>query len=103
MTFKTVYHLARRARYKFIEPDYCHFVFQGFRIEALQEKDNYIVCVCKGGAAKKTNDNHNFNDMIVCIKDKKDSFVYNDKLYKRLDDELRKYMKTHEKWFNSTK
>ena len=97
LTCKIVYQLARRARYKFIEPTYCHFVFQGFRIEALQEKDNYIVCICKGGARRKTNDNHNFNDMVVYIKDKKDSYVYNNKLYARLNDELGKYIKNHKK------
>lgn len=99
ISYNNIIELAKRARYKNISPDYCHFVFQGYRIEAIVDKDNYIICVCKGGSPKKTNDIHNFNNQIIFIRDKSEQIIYNQVFLSHLSEELYKYIRRNKHWF----
>ncbi len=99
--YKTALIAAKRAKYKTIREKYCYFVFQGYRIEALIDKESEIVCIVKGGSSRKTNNDRSFTDQIVFISDAKlnKAIIYNDKLFKRLMSMFSKFMHRHSKCY----
>lgn len=109
MTYDMINTLARRARYKNIEETsnikYCHFVFQGFRIEAIEETDNhyFIICICKGGSPKSTNSLGNYNNQIIYMRDNFGECVFNKDKYDNLMKSLQLYVRNHSKWFTKDK
>ena len=109
MTYDMINTLARRARYKNIEETsnikYCHFVFQGFRIEALEETDNHyhIICICKGGSPKSTNSLENYNNQIIYMRDNLSERIFNNDKYGKFMKSLQSYTRNHSKWFTKDK
>ena len=72
INYDVIYELSRRAKYKSISEDknFCYFVFQGVRVEAVRDASGYyMICCCKGGVAKKTNRTDTYNDKIFCMAD----------------------------------
>lgn len=93
--FNMLYTIAKRRRFKYFHTysnvKYCHFVFYGYRIEMLKEKNYYIICICKGSTFQKTNNTQLYNDKIICIKDNDNLVIYDEQKYKTLKKELQNF------------
>jgi hypothetical protein len=101
LRYDIVYALSRRARYKLIDSDinYCHFVFQGVRVESIKdETGNYIVCCCKGGSTKKTNKPDTYTDKIFYIADNNTEVVYDKNIYNNFILSFLDYVDAHKNW-----
>ena len=102
LKYEVIYALSRRARYKFISEDknYCYFVFQGVRVEAIKDESGYyIVCCCKGGASKITNKANTFGDRILYIADDNLEMVYDKDIYNSFINSILSYIEAHKNWF----
>ena len=102
ISYDVIYELSRRAKYKNISEDknFCYFVFQGVRVEAVRDISGYyMICCCKGGVAKKTNRTDTYNDKIFCIADNNTKVVYNQKNYDSFMSSILDYIKAHQNWF----
>lgn len=89
--------VAKRSRYKVLELKddyrYFHFVFQGFRFEGYQDKEDTIYCICKTGSAHKSNNYHTYNNQIIYIKDSKNEVIYNIECFENFKNILKRYYK----------
>lgn len=103
MMYETVRVLSKRARFKEYIKDarseYCHFVLQNYRIEAIRDDNGYIVCVCKGGMKKHTNNRKLYNRNTVYIKDSCDEYISDMSEYSKFKNIITAYIKKHYKWF----
>ena len=99
LTFTAIKNIAKREKYREIQDDYCHFVFQGYRVEAIRK----IVCIVKGKSPKKTNDNSLYNDRIIYITDGQEEIVYDDILYKQFVEQFTNYLRKHRKYIRGIK
>lgn len=92
-----IFYLARRARYKVVEENYCHFVLNNYRIEFLADAECKILCVvkCKGGK-RKSND---------CTTNNENTFYLTDGQVECYDniDYVSKFFKTFMEYSNSIK
>lgn len=89
----------KRMRYKVINDNYYHFVFQGYRVEMIIEKSYYIICICKGISPRKTNSIYNCNDNIIYISDNKGcEYIYNEVLYNSFIKKFDNFANSHNKW-----
>lgn len=100
LRYQTICSLARRAKYKLIEKDshYCHFVFQGVRVESIRDEKGYIVCLCKGGVAKETNKIENYNSSVFYITDGNKEIIYDLNKFSAFSREFAKYFNANQNW-----
>lgn len=57
INYYSLYTYAKKARYKQINDNYFHFLFQGYRVESLCDDNDMsmITCICKVSSPKKSN------------------------------------------------
>ena len=102
INYDVIYELSRRAKYKRRSEDknFCYFVFQGVRVEAVRDASGYyMICCCKGGVAKKTNRTDTYNDKIFCMADNNTKIVYNKNTYDNFMKSILDYIEAHPNWF----
>lgn len=86
-------------RYKTIKDNYCHFVFQGFRVESVRDGEETITCIAKIGSPRLSNNTYCFKD-IIYITDLNNEVVYSQKLYDNVKASLFHYIKSYKKLRN---
>lgn len=92
ISIKSLLYIAKRSRYKYIEDNYFHFIFNGIRVECIYSNNYHIVCLVSGKESRsKMNDYRNFNSNIIFIKDNYNHQNYDLGKLIRFDEEFKIY------------
>lgn len=98
ITYNLLYTFAKRARYKQIEENYFHFLFQGYRIECTYSEEEFITCICKISSPKLSNKLKEKQLQIIYMCNDNSSLIFNENLFNKFYINFIKYVRKNKNW-----